>query len=191
VREQVDLMDPVTERRATALGRPLAAPRHREVVGVAEPERLTHGDQGASERAALQQRAHVCGGRSGALLEDDRKLSAGGIGGGPLVVEFIVRRRRRILDVHVRTRCESGERLLTVWSRRRADEHDVGLLGGEHLVEVAVGGSDAVSAGELLGLLEAEIGDGDELCARVRGDGAGVRVGHGSGAHQGSAKSLV
>lgn len=184
-------MDAVPERRAATLGRPLAAPRHGEVVGVAEPERLTHGDQRAAERAALQQRAHVRRGRSGALLEDDRELSARSLGPGPHVVEFIERRCRRLLDDHVRARCESGERLRAVRPRRRADEHDVRLLGGEHLVEVAVGGGDAVSLGELPGLLRAEVGDGDELCARVRCDGAGVRVRHRSGAHQGSAKSLL
>ena len=133
-------MDAVPHGRATALGLPLAAPRHGEVVRVAVPERLAHRDQRSTERPVLQQPANVCGGGAGALLEDDGQLTVGGDRGSAHLVEFVERGCGRLLDHDVRAGGERLEGLTVMRSGRRADEHDVGVLGGEQFVEVVVDG---------------------------------------------------
>ena len=109
----------------------------------------------------------MCGGRSGALLEDDGQLSVGRDRGSAHLVEFVERGGGRLLDHDVRAGGERLEGLTVMRSGWRADEHDVGVLGGEQFAEVVVDGRHVPLLGEVVGHRSVQVCHGHEFGVRV------------------------
>jgi hypothetical protein len=133
-REQVQLMDAVAQRRAAALGLPLAPPRHREVASDPVPQRLALRDERAGRSAppveqALDVRRAPCrcaagrrppAGRSRCGRPPRMSSSSSSDGRRRLLDERRARLRR--MPRPSASRCAAG---------RGADVDDVGLLDRE------------------------------------------------------------
>ena len=192
--QQVELVDAVPHRRAAALDVPVSAPRNREVRR--HPgTRACCTRRPAGDRSSRRRRPDAAG--------PHRTRSAAGTRRRPALRSRAPprwpRRSRRATAPAASRRAEpTPPRSTAAASGRwepggRADVHEVGLLGGEHVVDGCVHSRNPPRLGEGAGTVEVDVDDGGHLGASAQsadafdvgdGDAAGSddrgAIGHGS-----------
>ena len=172
-------------------GGPFAAPWHRVVGGVAEPDGVADRDERSAEQAFVGEAAEMGGRRGEAHLEHTGSKFSRAPFGGFNEIEFGERRAKRFFTQHPGSGLHGGDAHGRVEGGRRGDEDQIGLFGRERGSVVGVEMRELVLLTEGSHAVGVDVDGGREhdTAAGTLG-GADVGVGDAAGADKNGAVGL-